>query len=144
MPYTTVAPSPAVADLTPALHPASTSCWLDEDLDVAWAHVSGELTSAATLRFERMLHDLLSKARLVVLDLRALEFIGTTGLYAIVHAGIRARHSGRRLVVLRAPPAVDRMFAISGASSAVEFGDINQVEPPVQMLLHLKGDPATA
>lgn len=141
MSYTTVAPYPS-ADLVPALRPASTSCWLDDELGVAWAHVNGELTSAATLRLETTLHDLLSKVSLVVLDLRRLEFIGTAGLYAIVHAGIRARHSGRRLVVLRAPPAVDRMFAISGAASAVEFGDINEFEPPVQVLLQIDGDPA--
>ena len=141
MPYTTVAPYPS-ADLAPAHRPAFTSSWVDDDLDVAWAHVTGELTSAATLRLERTLHDLLAKACLVVLDLRTLEFIGTAGLSAIVHAGIRARHSGRRLVVLRAPPVVDRMFEISGASSAVELRDINQVEPPVQVLLRLDSDPA--
>ena len=52
----------------------------------------------ATTRLERTLSR--SQARLVVLDLRELTFIDSSGVHAIVSAGIRARKGGRRLVLV--------------------------------------------
>ena len=41
------------------------------------------------------------QAQLVVLDLRELAFMDSSGVHAIVNASIRARQVGRRLVLLR-------------------------------------------
>jgi anti-anti-sigma factor len=82
----------------------------------------------------RKLHEPRLQARLVVLDLRDLVQIDSSGLQAIVKACIRAREVGRRLVLLRGPPNVDRVFTRAGSSDDVEIGDIHPLEPPVQVL----------
>jgi hypothetical protein len=59
---------------------------------------------------------------LVVLDLRELAFIDAAGVRTIVNAGIRARQAGRRLVLLRGLPNVDRVFTLAGSSGDIEIG----------------------
>jgi anti-sigma B factor antagonist len=108
-------------------------------LDAAWVHVAGELDVATTPRLERTLEQAQLQARLVVLDLRALAFVDSTGVHAIADASIRARQVARRLVVLRGPPNVDRIFTLSG-SIDVEIHDLDPVEPPAQVLLRLAGE----
>ena len=58
---------------------------------------------ATTSQLERTLRDSRSQARVVVLDLRKLEFMDCSGAHAIVNASIRARQLGRRLILLRGP-----------------------------------------
>jgi anti-anti-sigma factor len=77
------------------------------------------------------------QAQLVVLDLRELRFISSSGVHAIVNATIRARQAGRRLILLRGPANVDRMFTVTGSSDVVEIGDVDPVEIPAQPLLAL-------
>ena len=50
----------------------------------------------------------------VVLDLRGLTFIDSTGLHTLVRAASRARRHDCRLVVVRAPVEMDRVFAMTG------------------------------
>ena len=73
---------------------------------------------------------------LLVLDLRELTFMDRAGAHVIVNASVRARQLGRRLVLLRGSPNVDRMFALTGSSEAVEIGDLDLSprEPPIQAL----------
>ena len=59
----------------------------------------------------------------------------SSGVKAIVDASIRARRDGRRLLLLRGPPNVDRVFALTGTSDKVEIGDLAWGEPAVQVLL---------
>ena len=72
-----------------------------------------------------------------MLDLRELAFMDCAGLHTIVGASVRARQLGRRLVLLRGPPNVDRMFTLTETTGAVEIADVNPGEPPVQALRHL-------
>jgi hypothetical protein len=60
-----------------------------------------------------------------------------SGAHAIVNASISARQLGRRLVLLRGPPNVDRVFTLTGSSDAVEIADLDQFEPRVSVLLRL-------
>ena len=119
------------------LAPAFVCSWTTRDLDAAWVHVAGELDIATTPQLEQALRQPKLQARLVVLDLRELAFLDTTGVHAIVNATLRAREAGRRLVLLRGPPHVDRIFTLSGSSADVEVIDIDPVEPPIQALLQL-------
>jgi anti-anti-sigma factor len=98
----------------------------------AWVHVGGELDIATTPQLERTLDA--SQARLVVLDLREVAFLDSSGMHAIVNAGIRARQAGRRLVLVRVPANVDRMLTLTGSFDQVEIGDIGAVAPPVHAL----------
>jgi anti-anti-sigma factor len=111
--------------------------WTGGGPDGAWVHVVGELDIATTPQLERTLREAQLEARLVVLDLRELVFMDSSGVHAIVNAGIRARQAARRLLVLRGPPNVDRAFTLAGRRDAVEFHDLDPVDPPVQALLQL-------
>ncbi|HEX7298682.1 MAG TPA: STAS domain-containing protein [Solirubrobacteraceae bacterium] len=48
----------------------------------------------------------------LVLDLRPLDFLDTTGLARLLAVQRRCRRAGRRLVLVRGPLAVQRIFAL--------------------------------
>jgi RND superfamily putative drug exporter len=58
--------------------------------------------------------------QLTVIDLRALDFMDSSGLGELVRASRRAREHGRRLVLVTGSAPIDRVLAISGADKAVE------------------------
>jgi anti-anti-sigma regulatory factor len=89
-------------------------------------------------RLKRVLRAL--RARLVVLDLRELAFMDSSGVHAIVEASIRARQLGNRLLLLSGPPGVDRVFTLTASTDDVLSGDINAVEPSAQALMELVED----
>lgn len=60
---------------------------------------------------------------LVVLDLSSLTFLDSTGLRAVVTADQRAREGGRRLVIVRGPDAVQRVFTITRLEERLEMVD---------------------
>lgn len=59
----------------------------------------------------------------VVLDLSRLTFLDSTGLRCIVTADERARDAGRRLVVVRGPDPVQRVFAITRLEERLDMVD---------------------
>jgi anti-anti-sigma factor len=100
-------------------------------LEAAWVHVGGMLDIATAPRLVETLRESQSDARLVVLDLRELVFMDSAGVHAIVDASSRARRVGRRLLVLRGPANVDRLFALTGNADHVEVGDLGSLDPRV-------------
>jgi anti-anti-sigma factor len=116
--------------------PAFVCSWTDGGRDAVWVHVAGDLDLAAAQQLEWMLRESALQAPLVVLDLRELAFMDSAGAKAIVNASIRARQDGRRLLLLRGPPNVDRVFALTRSSDKVEFGDLDRCEPAVPVLVH--------
>jgi anti-sigma B factor antagonist len=106
----------------------------DGGRDVAWVRVARELDLSTVPQLVQALHEPRLKARLVVLDLRELEFVDSSGVHAIVNASSRARQAGRRLVLRRGPSNVDRMFTLTGSSDQLEIGDLDPVEPSVLVL----------
>lgn len=95
--------------------------WSDDGREPGFVHIAGELDLSTAPQLERMLRDATAQMRMVVLDLHDLTFIDTAGARSIVLATSRARRMGRRLVLLPGPPKVNRLFALTGASDAVEF-----------------------
>lgn len=57
----------------------------------------------------------------LVLDLRRLTFIDSSGLRAILEADIRARRDARRLVLIPGPETVHRIFLIALLDKRLEF-----------------------
>ena len=57
----------------------------------------------------------------LLLDLRSLEFMDTTGLARLVAVRRRCRRSGRRLVIVRGPLAIQRIFAFSSTDEQFEL-----------------------
>jgi anti-anti-sigma factor len=124
--------------------PAFVCSWSDCGLDATWVHVAGELDIATTPRLERTLGQAQLQARLVVLDLRELVFMASTGVHAIAGAGIRARRVARRLVVLRGPPTVHRIVTLSGSVGGIEIHDLDPLEPPAEVLSRPAGEELTS
>jgi anti-sigma B factor antagonist len=120
-----------------ALRPAFHCSWASGGLDAAWVHVAGELDIATTPQLDRALREAQSQVRLVVLDLREVAFIDTSGVHAIVDASSRSRQIGDRLLLLSGTPGVDRVFTLTGTSDEVVNGDIHAIEPSVRALMEL-------
>jgi anti-sigma B factor antagonist len=59
----------------------------------------------------------------IVLDLRALEFMDSTGLRTVVTADARAREQGRRLAIVRGPEAVHRVFSVTRLDERLDIID---------------------
>jgi anti-sigma B factor antagonist len=57
----------------------------------------------------------------LLLDLRSLEFLDTTGLARIVAVRRRCRRHGRRLVIVRGSQAINRLFATSCGDEQFEL-----------------------
>lgn len=113
--------------------PAAFACWWTKaSPGVAWVHVAGELDLRTVPQLERALHESQVRARLVVLDLRELVFMDSSGVHAIVNASTRAQQLGVRLVLQRGAAHVDRMFALTMSSDAVEICDLHSVKPPIR------------
>jgi anti-sigma B factor antagonist len=64
-----------------------------------------------------------SEPSTVVIDLSKLTFLDSTGLRCIVTADERARAAGRRIVVVRGPDPVQRVFSITRLEDRLEMVD---------------------
>jgi anti-sigma B factor antagonist len=109
-------------------------CAVSDGMDAAWVHLAGELDVATAPELRTKLREAELRARLVILDLRELAFMDAAGVHAIVEASIRARQANRRLLLLRGPANVDRVFSLTGSTDAVEIGDLEPLEPVVHEL----------
>lgn len=77
--------------------------------------VSGELDIAATDELDAHLKDIERREPpLIVLDLRELSFIDSSGLRSILTAHARAREGRWRLVLVEGPESIQRVFHITG------------------------------
>ena len=109
----------------------------DNGSDVACIYLAAELDIASAPRFERDLRRAELQARLVVLDLRDLTFMDSFGLRLIAASNHRCRRMGRRLVLLRGPPQVQRLLAVTGAGEGLEVAELSDIEPAAQALLQI-------
>src|SRR4029453_16854057 len=105
--------------------------------DAAWVRLAGKLDIATAPRLERLLREPRLQARVIVLDLRDLAFMDSSGVHAIVDASVRSRRAGRRMLLLRGRPGVDRVVTLTESAEDVGNGDIHAVEPSAQALRRL-------
>lgn len=86
--------------------------------------LSGELDISSAPQVEEALGRIESeRPGLLVIDLRGLAFMDSTGLRTVVSADSRAREDGRRLAVVRGPEPVDRIFAVTRLDERLELVD---------------------
>ncbi len=64
-----------------------------------------------------------SAPAVLLIDLRELEFMDSTGLRTVVSADQRARDAGRRLCIVRGPEPVDRIFSVTRLDERLELVD---------------------
>src|SRR5256885_9276713 len=75
---------------------------------------AGELDISRADDVERELERIeATNPQLIVLDLRGLDFLDSTGLRLILGADSRARRTGRRVVIVPGPDNVHRVFRIT-------------------------------
>jgi anti-sigma B factor antagonist len=84
--------------------------------------VSGELDVASSQVLERELAKL-DEAPLVVVDLRGLTFIDSTGLGVLVRAHQVAQEQGRRFGLVRGNGQVSRLLSLTGLDEELLVGD---------------------
>jgi anti-sigma B factor antagonist len=86
--------------------------------------VTGELDLASSPELEGKLDEVWSSdADQLVIDLRALEFMDSTGLSIIVGAHQRLAETGRKLSVVKGPPQVQRLLDLTGVSERLRLVD---------------------
>jgi anti-sigma B factor antagonist len=86
--------------------------------------LKGELDLSTVNKVDEELQSLeASGANLIVLDLSRLTFLDSTGLRCLVTADQRAKETGRRLVLVRGPDAVQRVFTITRLEERLEMVD---------------------
>jgi anti-sigma B factor antagonist len=86
---------------------------LTGDLDLATAE-EGE---AAIIAAEE------NEPPLLILDLSELDFMDSTGLRVVVSAASRARDEQRRLVLVKGPEVIQRVFEITRLAERLEMVD---------------------
>jgi len=87
----------------------------------------GELDLASARGVEEEIERLeRDRPQQLVLDLRGLTFMDSTGLRLITSADSRARQQGRRLTIIQGPEAVKRVFTITRLDERL---DIVEDEP---------------
>jgi anti-anti-sigma factor len=87
--------------------------------------VSGELDLSSALVFEEELRRIENQTgpSLLVLDLRSLKFMDSTGLRLILAAHARAIKHGRKVAIVEGGEAVRRIFRLTGVLDRLNFVD---------------------
>lgn len=86
--------------------------------------VSGELDLASSPMLDQELARLAAaEPALLVLDLRGLAFMDSTGLSVLVRAHHHAEQAGRRLVLVRGGPQVQRLLNLTGLADRLPIVD---------------------
>lgn len=86
--------------------------------------LAGELDIAGASRVEQELERLeRDRPATLVLDLRQLAFLDSTGLRVIVAADERAREQDRRLVIVRGSATVQRIISMTRLDERLEIVD---------------------
>jgi anti-sigma B factor antagonist len=84
--------------------------------------VEGELDLASSPALEAQLESA-GESELVILDLRKLDFMDSTGLRVLLQAYQRAEGSGRRFALVRGGPQVQRLLSLAGVAERLTVVD---------------------
>ena len=86
--------------------------------------VTGELDLASSPALEQELErGAAAKAEVVIVDLRKLEFMDSTGLSVLVRAHQRATENGQRFGVVKGPQQVQRLLTLTGVADRLTLAD---------------------
>lgn len=81
-----------------------------------------DLTTAPEMEQELRRAEASDAARIIV-DLSGLQFIDASGIRALLMAEMASRTDSNRLVFLRGPDQVERVFALTGMDKELRFLD---------------------
>jgi anti-anti-sigma factor len=92
-----------------------------KDVDTATLKLTGELDLSSVELLTAALDDVLADATPVVIDLRELDFLDSSGLRAFVALHHRAEKEGFSYRVIAGPPQVHRTFVMTGLDRILAF-----------------------
>jgi anti-sigma B factor antagonist len=84
--------------------------------------VSGELDLASSPALQEEM-DRASDSDMMIIDLRELDFMDSTGLSVLVRAHQRAEEQGRRLAMVKGPQQVQRLLSLTGVADRLTVVD---------------------
>ena len=92
--------------------------------------LAGELDIATAPELEQLVNDRIDAGQEVVIDLRGLQFMDSSGIRVLVAAHARAGRSSTRVFVIRPAPAsaVAKIVEVSGLD-----GELNLLDDPAQV-----------
>jgi anti-sigma B factor antagonist len=86
--------------------------------------LSGELDLVSSPALGRAMEDQThADAELIVIDLRRLEFMDSTGLHMVLRIQQAAHDAGRRFALIRGPEQVQRLFDLTGLAETLTIAD---------------------
>jgi anti-anti-sigma factor len=92
--------------------------------DTVHLRLSGELDISSAAKVEDELARVEpDRPGVIVLDLRNLAFMDSTGLRLLIAADTRAREQDRRLKIIKGPEPVQRVFRITRLEERLEIVD---------------------
>ena len=97
---------------------------VDTRSGVARVALRGELDMATAPALEHHLEPFANDGvSAILLDLRELTFIDSSGLHALVRASERARVNGHRLILIGTRPSARRLFELTGTEHLLDDQD---------------------
>jgi anti-anti-sigma factor len=93
----------------------------------AQVRLSGEIDLAAVEAIETALAPLEERHRTLILDLREVTFLDSTGLRAIVSADARARKNGVELKIVRGPERIQKILYLAGLDKILPLVDADEL-----------------
>ena len=128
MPQVSAVRSPTIACEYAA--PPFVCSWQMGGWHAAWVQVAGELDLSTSAQFRQTVGEAQRAVGLVVLDLRELSFIDSSGVHVILDAARDARRCEGRLLIVRGPAPVDRALALTNVGNEVIIFDLAPALPP--------------
>ena len=103
---------------------------LEDRDDRVFLTLRGELDLATAPELEQLVNQRIDDGREVVVDLRPLEFMDSSGIRVLVAAHTRAGRAGTKLYIVRPEPAsaVAKIVEVSGLD-----GELNIVDDPAHV-----------
>ena len=96
----------------------------DDGGEVVRIALNGEFDISCARKVEEELRRVEEeKPPTLVLDLRGLSFMDSTGIRVILSADSRAHKDGRRLAIIQGPDAVQRVFRITRLDERLDIVD---------------------
>jgi anti-anti-sigma factor len=100
---------------------------MSEKVRTAVVALEGEIDLSTAPDAERRIADAEENGEVdIVVDLRAVTFMDSSGLRVLLTAHRRAEENGRRFALVRGSEAVDRLLDVTGLADRIELLD----EPP--------------
>ncbi|MDA0169519.1 STAS domain-containing protein [Solirubrobacter taibaiensis] len=93
--------------------------WSPAGTGAAAVRVGGELDSITAPQLQQVLDEALDHAQLILVNLREVSFVDSTGLRLLLDATRRSREGHWRLVLVGASAPLERLFALTATRSFV-------------------------